>query len=91
MGKLDSVRKYLSILYKMFKVDAGESQSALVYFCSVYTKQISILNKIARGRVMSAPENSLLEGLGSSLLIIEQCRLHIKSPFLRTSTLSTVI
>lgn len=51
---------YLSILCKMFKVDAGESQSALVYPCSVSAKQISILNKIARGRAMSAPENSLL-------------------------------
>lgn len=78
MGKFNSVRKYLSILCRMFKVGAGESQSALVYLCSVYAKQVSILNKIARGRVMSAPENSLLEGLGYSPLIIDWCRLGIK-------------
>lgn len=60
MGKLDSVRKYLSILCEMFKVDAAASQSALVYLGSVYAEQISILNKIARGRVTSAPANSLL-------------------------------
>ena len=62
----------------MFKVDAGESQSALGYLCTVDAEQSRILDKTAKGRVMSAQEDRPLEGLGCSLSIVDWSRLSIK-------------
>ena len=50
-----------------------------VYLRTGYAKQISNLNKIARGRVMSAQENRLLEGLGCFLFFTDWCRECMKA------------
>ena len=71
MGKHNALSKYLSILYKILKVGAGDSQSAPVYFCIIYAKQISVLYKVARGKVRSVWDS---ESLGCSLLITDWCR-----------------
>lgn len=42
-----------------------------VYPCTHYAKQIRMVNKAAGGRVTSAQENRLFEGLGCFLLIID--------------------